>query len=74
MIRAHLLSCLFVSLAVLTAAQSAVDRAKAMLQKMSLEEKINMLHGNKTRYTGGTPEIVNAKTGVRIPVLLLLCY
>ena len=58
-------------LASLGCAQSAADKAKVMLQKMSLAEKINMLHGNKTSYTGGTPEIVNEATGVRIPPLNL---
>ena len=49
----------------ITKAQSPSAKARAMLAKMSLDEKILMLHGGKTSYTGGTPEIVNSKTGVR---------
>ncbi len=52
-------------------AASPTEQAKAMLLKMSLDEKITMLHGNRTNYTGGTPEIVNQATGVRIPPLNL---
>ena len=51
---------------VCTKAQSpSAAKARAMLEKMSLDEKISMLHGGKTSYTGGTPEILNATTGVR---------
>ena len=67
----YVLIASFASLASLVYAQSATGKARAMLQKMSLSEKINMLHGNKTSYTGGTPEIVNEATGVRIPPLNL---
>ena len=62
---------LLLLLAVSTKAQSpSSTKAKAMLEKMSLDEKISMLHGGKTSYTGGTPEILNAKTGVRYCDLL----
>ena len=49
--------------------------AAAMLKKMSLGEKVSLLHGGlsrgENRYVGNTPEIVNESSGVRIPPLNL---
>lgn len=51
--------------------QTPEQQAEAMLSKMSLEEKVTLLSGHTTNYTGGVPEIVNATSGVRIPPLNL---
>ena len=37
------------------------SNAKAMLDKMNLQEKVSMLHGAKNGYVGNTPEIINTK-------------
>ena len=37
------------------------SKAKAMLAKMNLQEKVSMLHGAKNGYVGNTPEIINTK-------------
>ena len=46
-----------------------------MLKKMSLAEKVTMLHGGvgpgENKYVGNVPEIVNESSGVRIPPLNL---
>ena len=46
-----------------------------MLAKMSLAEKVMMLHGGtaagQNRYVGNTPEIINETSGVKIPPLNL---
>ena len=63
-------------LAVAVLATPASD-AQAMLLKMSLHEKIMLLHGIRNEphvdafYTGGTPAIHNATSGVHIPPLNL---
>jgi len=46
---------------VLVSCQSPEEKAKAMLAKMSIDEKILMLHGAKGGYTGNTPENKNLK-------------
>jgi len=46
-------------LIILVSGQTPSEKAKAMLAKMSLDEKITMLHGSGGGYTGNTPENKN---------------
>jgi hypothetical protein len=50
------------------------DRARAMLQKMTLEEKITMCHGGVTKYAGPLPQwktvTSRADTPVRLPATI----
>ena len=65
-----LTSCLLAS-AVCALRENPAQLAAAMLKKMSLVEKVSLLHGGlapgETRYVGNTAEIVNKSSGVRIP-------
>ena len=69
-----LTSCLLAS-AVCALRENPAQLAAAMLKKMSLVEKVSLLHGGlapgETRYVGNTAEIVNKSSGVRIPPLNL---
>lgn len=49
-------------LATIVLCQSPAEKAKAMAAKMTLAEKIAMLHGTKNGYTGNTPE--NKRLGI----------
>jgi len=69
------LICNLFYVAIVARAQSPADKASELLVKMTLEEKVQLLHGGaapgQTRYVGNTPEIVNETSGVRIPPLNL---
>ena len=67
--------CTCFLLSVLGVEVTPSQRAMTLLKKMTLTEKVTLLHGGlspgENRYVGNTAEIVNETSGVRVPPLNL---